>query len=400
MKLLWVVPYAPNPIRVRPYEFLRTLAGRGHEITLATLVTGPSEEADVEALRKLGIRVLEEDLTRLRTMWNAARTLPSNWPLQARWAESPALSQRIQKEVAALPWDAVHVEHLRGSAYALNIHDRIAKFGVDRRPRLIWDSVDSISLLFEQTAEQAASARARWMARIELDRTRRMEGRLVRTFDHTVVTAETDAAELRRLAGVDAPITVVPNGVDLTAFFPPDGGRAPARIVLSGKMSYHANVTAAVRLVREIMPAVWARRPDAEVHIAGANPSAEVRALAGDRVTVTGMVPSMAVELQQAAVAVAPIVYGVGIQNKVLEAMACATPVVASAQAADALGAVAGEEYLSADDDGQFAAALVSLLDDGALRERIGRSGRAYVERAHSWQASAAKLETLYAQVI
>lgn len=393
-----MVPYTPNPIRVRPFQLLRALVARGHSITLATLVTNASEEADLDVLQGLGIRVLAEPISRPRTLWNAARTVPTRWPLQARWSESPALTRRMVQEVLASPPDAMHVEHLRGTTYALRLHELQQSMSPAQRPTLVWDSVDSISLLFAQTAQQAASARARWMARLDLERTRRMEGRLVRTFDHTAVTAETDAAELRRLAGRDAPITVVPNGVDLETFRPPAvDARAAARIVLTGKMSYHANVTAAVRLVREIMPLVWERRPDAEVWLVGAHPTPEVRALADARVTVTGAVPSMAAALQQATVAAAPVVYGVGIQNKVLEAMACATPVVASAQAAAALRAISGEEYLFASEPSEFAAAVIRLLDDATLRARIGAGGRAYVERCHSWQTSAARFEELYA---
>ncbi len=237
------------------------------------------------------------------------------------------------------------------------------------------------------------------MARLELPRTRRAEAHLPTLFDHTVVTAQGDADALRALAGPDAPIVVIPNGVDLEGFVPPATAeeRAPARIIFTGKMSYHANVTAAVQLVQVIMPLVWAQRPDAEVWLVGKEPSAEVRALAGERVTVTGGVESMAAALQAATVAAAPIAYGAGIQNKVLEAMACATPVVASPQAASALAAIAGRDYLPGATPQAFADALLALLNDPALRGTVGEAGRAYVEEHHTWSAAAARLEALYA---
>jgi glycosyltransferase involved in cell wall biosynthesis len=112
-------------------------------------------------------------------------------------------------------------------------------------------------------------------------------------------------------------------------------------------MSYHANVTAALHLVNDIMPHVWAQRPAVQVWLVGKDPTAEVRRLAETaptlpgseerRVVVTGGVPSMPEYIQGATIAVAPLLYGAGIQNKALEAMACGTPVVATAQATGAL---------------------------------------------------------------
>jgi glycosyltransferase involved in cell wall biosynthesis len=161
-------------------------------------------------------------------------------------------------------------------------------------------------------------------------------------------------------------------------------------------MSYHANVSAAVHLVQTIMPLVWAQRADAEVWLVGKEPAPEVRALASTRVIVTGGVDSMAAALQAATVAAAPITYGAGIQNKVLEAMACATPVVASPQAVSALEAVAGRDYLPGATPAEFAASVLALLDNPHLRAQVGEAGRAYVEDHHTWGAAAERLEALY----
>ena len=400
MKLLWIVPYTPNPIRVRSYQFLRTLAARGHEITLAALWSREAERADLDALAQMGIRVLAERLSRGRTLWNAARTAPTRTPLQARFADTPALRARVITELTTTPPQAIHVEHLRGAPYALLARTQRVPNAANARPPIVWDSVDCISHLFAQAAEQSASARGRWMARMELPRTRRAEAILPTLFDHTVVTAASDAAALHALAGANAPISVIPNGVDLTGFAPPapTHTRAAARILFTGKMSYHANVSAAVQLVQSIMPMVWAQRPDAEVWLVGKEPSAEVRALANQRVIVTGGVDSMAAALQAATVSAAPIPYGAGIQNKVLEAMACATPVVASPQAASALGAVAGSDYLRGDNPQEFADALLALLNDAQARAAVGEAGRVYVEKHHTWAGAAARLEALYTQ--
>jgi glycosyltransferase involved in cell wall biosynthesis len=113
---------------------------------------------------------------------------------------------------------------------------------------------------------------------------------------------------------------------------------------------------------------------------------------------VTGTVPDIRPYLQTATLAVAPVAYGVGIQNKVLEAMACGTAVVTSQQAASALSAEPGRDLLTASDPQEFAAEVLDLLRDDFRRQQIGRAGRQYVERCHNWADITAGLETIYTQ--
>ena len=98
--------------------------------------------------------------------------------------------------------------------------------------------------------------------------------------------------------------------------------------------------------------------------------------------------------------AVAPLTYGVGIQNKVLEAMACGTPVVSTPQAVSALAAVPARDVVVAKSPQELASAILSLLDDPERSARLGRNGRKYVEDHHSWGEITAHLEEVYYGVI
>ena len=196
---------------------------------------------------------------------------------------------------------------------------------------------------------------------------------------------------------------MLPNGVDLDYFTPAAAPRDPDTIVFTGKMSYHANITAALHLVNDIMPLVWKERPNVRVQIVGQNPARQLQNLVthhASRVTLTGFVPDVPPYLQRATLAVAPMPYGAGIQNKVLEAMASATPVVASPQAVSALRAVDGEHLLVGDDVESFARQVLRLLEDVALRQRIGTAGRRFVECNHDWNHIVARLEEIYRETI
>jgi glycosyltransferase involved in cell wall biosynthesis len=274
---------------------------------------------------------------------------------------------------------------------------------------VVWDSVDCISHLFRQAAEQSRSLKGRWMTRLELGRTRRFEGWLAGQFDHTTATSPADREALLKLAyerhdfTAGSRISVLPNGVDLDYFSPGYGARDDSTVVFSGKMSYHANVTAALHLLKEIMPRVWNYRPDVKVVIAGKNPPKSLTAAAGScggRAEVTGTVADIRPYLGRAAVAVAPLVYGAGIQNKVLEAMACGTPVVTSRKVLSALKARPGRDLAVAESATGIALELLGLLADARRREAMGRAGRAYVESHHNWHQIGGQLEGIYRETL
>ena len=196
-------------------------------------------------------------------------------------------------------------------------------------------------------------------------------------------------------------VHVIGNGVDLEYFSPGVETREPATLVLSGKMSYHANVTAALHLVHEIMPSVWEQHPEVKVWLAGKDPTAELTALSSDavlrgRIAITGTVPDLRPYLRQSTLAVAPVPYGAGIQNKVLEAMACGAPVIASPQACSALQVQPGYDLLMANHPTAFADAIIHLIGDKRQQQALGAAARQYVERHHSWDHAAEQFEHLY----
>ena len=406
MKVLFVTPYVPSRVRVRPFHLIHELANQGHEVSLATVITDPAEGEDLARLRPALSDVWAFRVRPWRSLWNCLRALPVGTPLQAVYCWHPrlaALLRALALGEGGATFDVAHVEHLRGAPLGLAVRE--AARGLARRLPVIWDSVDCISLLMSRAAQRSlGQPLTRLVASLERGRTARYEGRLVRTFDHTLVTSDADREALLALAkdGERGPVSVLPNGVDLEWFTEPNGKpRDDDRIVMSGKMSYHANVSMALFFATEVLPLILARRPGVRLSIVGKDPSPAVRALADHpAVEVTGTVPDLRPYLQRAAVAVAPTLYGVGIQNKVLEAMACGTPVVASPAAVAGLAAKPGEGLLVGETPEQLAKAVLRLLEDRDLRHQVGHAGRRYVERNHRWSVMAQKLEDIYRESV
>jgi glycosyltransferase involved in cell wall biosynthesis len=192
---------------------------------------------------------------------------------------------------------------------------------------------------------------------------------------------------------------VVPNGTDLDYFSPdPAAVRDPKTLVVSGKMSYHANIHMTLFLAHEVLPLVWREQPETRLLVVGKDPPENLRALSADpRIEITGTVADIRPYLRQSTIAVAPVRYGAGIQNKVLEAMGCATPVVCSPTAVSALQARPEVDLIVADGAEEFARQILRLLADGGLRERMGQAGRKYVEDHHRWETIVEQFESLYA---
>ena len=394
LHVLFVTPYLPSLIRVRPFNLIKALAAQGHRISLLALHPPGDDAGGLSDLRGWCEWVRVVPLPRWRPLWNALQVLPGDTPFQAAYSRSPQMVRAIRQTLERNHFDVAHLEHLRG-----------AEFGeaLEGLP-VVFDSVDSIALLFERALRQAPRWQSRFLARLDLARTRRYEGQLLHRFRRVLVTSPEDREMLLRLTPPPVPeerLIVLPNGVDLRYFRPMGLERRPDTLIFSGKMSYHANVAAALYLVQEVMPHIWARRPQVQVWIVGKDPPSVVRELAADdRVLVTGTVPDLRPYLAQAAVAITPLRYSVGIQNKVLEAMAMGTPVVTTPATCRALAVEPGRDLLVAETPAGLAEAVLSLLADEARRRQMGRAARRYVETHHDWNAVAARLGAIYREVV
>jgi glycosyltransferase involved in cell wall biosynthesis len=403
MRILFASPYPPSRIRVRGYGFLTHLR-QSHDVTIVSQCASEQEMADVEALRRQGFEVVVIQESKMRSALHSGMALFSTYPIQAAYARSAQFMSVVREVWTKGTFDVLHVEHMRGIASL----DALAS-GYP----LVWDAVDCISLLSKHTMASGPTLSVRAVARLELKRTQHFEARLLNQLRHIVVTSQRDRQALIELArtqrgdlmstdeALGASIRVLPNGVDLEYFCPMQVERRRCNIVFSGKMSYHANVATALYLYKQIMPLIWEQRPETTLTIVGSKPPKVIQQLAQDaRVEVTGYVEDMRPYLGRAELVISPMVYSVGIQNKVLEAMALGTPVIAAKQAVSALGAQPDRDLLVAETAPEFAHAALRLMEDTQLQNSLRQAGRSYVEREHDWNVVTNKLIDIYQQAI
>jgi len=400
LNILFVTPYRPDIVRVRPYQFLRNLSKSGHKITLV-YYDAPDKIIPGDELKSICQEIYAFPLPKHRAIVNCSLCLLTKRPLQAAYG----YNEKMAKQLSLLirdnnkPFDLIHFEHLRSVEFARIL----IKNNPDSRLKMVWDSVDSITHLFKQAAKQDPSWLKRKFLEFETRRTAKYEPYFASLFEKVIVTSKKDQQifnELLQTEKMNADVNVVANGVDLDYFGTiKKSAREKNTLVISGKMSYHANQRMVEKIVLEIMPLIWEKNASVMLWVVGQNPSQEIINYGRDpRILVTGYVDDIRPYLSNATIAVAPLAYGAGIQNKILEAMACSTPVIASPVALQALSVIPGKDLISADDNQSFANAVLELLSDPVLSEKIGKAGRLFVENNHSWTNATEKLVEIYHQ--
>jgi sugar transferase (PEP-CTERM/EpsH1 system associated) len=383
VKILFVTSRFPHPPfrgdQVRAFHQIRLLSPR-HAITLLSFREGASPES-LSAVAALCKEVQVVELPAWRKAWNLARGLLTGRPVQVALYESPAMRRLVADRTPG--HDVVHAQLVRMAPY------------LQPGAPTVLDLVDALSVNMERRAAHDRGP-LRLAARLEARRLRRYEREAVGRARRSAVVSAAD----REALGSPPGMAVIPQGVDLALFPFVDGPREADTVMFTGNLGYFVNVDAAVFLAREVWPRVRASRPAATLQLVGDRPAARVRRLGAlPGVRVSGPVADMHTHLARARAAVAPVRTGSGMQNKVLEAMATGTPMVATPLAAAALEARDGEHLLLAEGAEDFAVAVLRLLGDAGLGRRLAASARRLVETRFTLERSVEALERLYEEV-
>jgi sugar transferase (PEP-CTERM/EpsH1 system associated) len=306
----------------------------------------------------------------------------STLPLQTLYFCPPAIQGRVQALLQEESFDLVHVQLARMAPIAN---------GLGSVPKVL-DFIDALSLNMRRRAMQERWP-IKWLFQFEAQRMARYERELISSFDQQIVSSPLD----KEAIGACETLHVIPNGVNIEDFPYTENGREDNLIIFTGRMGYFPNAEAAIYFATHVFLLVLRQVPDARFSIVGADPPRRVRQLTKlPGVEVTGYVPRIQDYLARATVTVAPMQAGTGIQNKVLEAMASGTPVVATPYALGGIEAIDGEHLLVAEDAGGLAEQVVRLLKDPALRRHLARNARQLVEEKYTWERSVAMLEEVY----
>jgi sugar transferase (PEP-CTERM/EpsH1 system associated) len=391
MRILFVVPNVPSFIRTRPYNFIRRLSQR-HQVSVLCLATNESDYRFVSDLQPYCQSLEIVRLSRRTSIRNCVNALFSATSLRCAYFYSQSLRDRVKAIVGSGEVDLVHAEHLKSMPM---VEDAIGSVPA------VLDAVDSISMFEQRRRSLARNPLAKVFSWIEWKRMIGEEARAAKLFDRIVISSPVDKEHFFAPADTRKKIHVVPNAVDLRHFSFRQFDTENNLIVFCGKLDYYPNADAVLFFSRAVWPLLRARRPALRFEIVGSRPPRSVLQLSGrENIHVVPSVSDVRPHLGRAALAICPIRLRAGTQFKVLEAMALGVPVVASRICCPGFAVEPGKHLLVADTPEEFVSTIELLLDNQALREKLIRAGRSFVETHHDWNHAVETLSRIYEEVV
>ncbi len=359
---------------------------RQHEITLVCFYSSKKEiDTQVSYLEQYCEKIIPVYLPKWKSFLDVLTgSMFSSKPLQLSYYASSKMKRIMSKIVAG--HDVVHVNTIRmeqfvdstkETAYLVDLHDSM--------------------ILNIETRVQKEKGFKKIMYTRELKRITKYEKAVVKKYRHLAVLAEKD----KEVHGNTEKIEVIHLGVDTSIFNQQSPLPENRTIIFSGNMSYTPNVDAVIWFLENCWQLILAKVPDALLKIVGVSPVKELdkyRSVKG--VEITGRVESMSRVMGNAQLAIVPLWSGSGMQNKVLEAMACGLPVICTTVGLGSIRANHGENVLIADDSQLFAGYCIELLFDHKRCKEIGENALRLIKEQYSIEHHCDVLEALYKRIV
>ncbi len=391
MKLLFLanrIPYPPyRGDKLKIYNLAKRLSHK-HELYLLTFTETEEDKQYRAPLEEVFKEVHLVHLPKWKSALNCVQALWRNLPAQILYFQSVEMQRAVDRLLQKHCFDAIHVQHLRMAPYLSHRSDL---------PRIL-DLPDAFSLYWERRKQLKRGFAQSILENMEQRRLFRFES-VLKKFQLSLVCSQEDLDYLKKHHNAEN-IKLLPNGVDLSTFRFQDHDYSHNHTLLfTGNMDYAPNVDAVIYFAGEILPIIQKKFPQTRFVIAGQRPVPKVQELAGERVEVTGFVKDLAAVYDTASVVVAPLRFGAGTQNKVLEAMAMGVPVVCSNIGFKGLGIQSGEGAIMRTDPTSFAEAVCQLLESATYRQEVGQKGLEVIRSRFDWDALALQLEQYLVEV-
>ena len=388
MNILYLCHRFPFPPKrggkIRPFNMIRHLHQAGHRVTVCSLVRSAAEAAEGAGIAP-HCTAFESALVQAPVqMARMVLRLPLPTPSSMGYFYSPGLAAKVKHLLATQTWDLIFVHCSSVAQYVAHVRDvpKILDFGdMDSQKWLEYANYKPFPLSLGYRLEGRKMLAA--------------EKYLARQFDLCTATTRAEWETLDSYC-TGAVTDWFPNGVDADFFSPTDGSYDPDTISFIGRMDYYPNQECMSRFCKEVWPLLKQRRAAMKLLIVGADPSPEMRVLAElPGVTVTGSVPDVRPYIRSSALMVAPLMIARGTQNKILEAMGMAVPVVTSPAAAGGVDAEADRHFLVAASASDIAQAVLRIVESPVLRARLASEGRQRMLSHHAWPRAMLRLDSI-----
>ena len=376
------MPYPPyRGDKLKIFNLAKRLKKR-HELHLLTFAQSQEDLGYQQELEKIFTVVHFIYLPKWESALKCLTAIWDSKPLQVLYFRSGKLQEQLDSMITKYQYDAIHVQHLRMAPY---LENRV------ELPRIL-DLPDAFSLYWERRKTIKRGIVTTLFEHFEQQRVLNYE-QVLKKYNLSLVCSPEDLEYLQQTQHAHN-LRLLPNGVDLATFKSMNHDYNHNQIILfTGNMDYAPNVDAVIYFTASILPIIRATVPQVQFIIAGQRPVKKVLELANEHVVVTGFIKDLAATYNSASVVVAPLRFGAGTQNKVLEAMAMGIPVVCSHIGFKGLGIASGEGAIMQTDATAFAQSVIELLSSAQMIETIGKKGLEIIKTRFDWDIIATTLE-------
>jgi len=374
LKILVALSRFPLPAdkgdKLRALHQICGLAAK-HEVHLFCLTDEPVQQESLFKLKKMVKSVHVFPLSKTHIYARLTESFFGTMPLQIAYFSDKSAIKAFRKIENNLQPDLIYCQLARMAEFCKKSTTKVK----------ILDYQDAFSKGLERRL-QHESMLIKPIIRLEHKRLKQYEADIFDQFtEKTIISAQDRDLISHHLR---KEIKVIPNGVD-TDYYKPQPGAKVIDLLFTGNMHYEPNVNCVLHLINQVFPLLAKEYPHLQLVAAGKDPSRELRQLKSRQLQLTGWVDDLRKYYQQSRLFVAPMQIGIGMQNKILEAMAMGLPVITSSLANNAIGARHGEEIWIADTPEKVAEGISYLLNNTELALKLGRNGRELMVNAFSW---------------
>lgn len=366
-------PYPPiGGDKVKAYNLLKILT-KYYDVKLIAWSFGKLPEVkDIEVLQSLGIEVEVLKFNPVIGALNSFIKLLSKLPFEISFYNLASYQKSVLRNLSAGKYDAVVAFFMRAG-----------EFVKDMKIKKILVAEDCRTSYQRRSFEQTSKFFQKLIRFHEWKKLQKYEFEMMECFDTVSFVTTQDIALIKKI-NPNGHYRLLTNGTDIERFIP-GSYREPNTLLFAGKMNVHSNQISALELAKDILPKVAEKNPEIRLIIAGADMNTEIRGLASDRIEILENVEDMVHLYQKATIFINPHRGGSGIQNKLLEAMACECAVITTLTGNQGIDGIDNQDLVIADSVDDFADKIVKLLKYKEAQSRIGKAGRELILRTHTW---------------
>ncbi len=388
------VPYPPNKgEKLRTFHQLEYLKNKGHSIS----VLAPyASESELQYFDVLDTTYCEHVLTHKlsRKFIALSKGLIKGQSLSVANFYHPSLQKKFEDAICHCEFDVIMCS---ASSMAEYVFQSEVLKSLPQKPKLIMDFMDLDSDKWLQYSQQSKGP-MRYVYHREHSILARYEQRIADEFSSCFFITDTEVSLFKKNYPHGTNICAIENGIDKKLFYPPQTPRQQTtpHFLFAGVMDYPPNIDAVQWFVENVWPRIVKQWPQAKFTIAGMNPSEKIKKLSSEPgIEITGFVDDIKPYFDHANIFVAPFRIARGVQNKVLQALACGLPVVASSMGAEGIRYTKDHDILLADSPTSFYEQIARLMQDHSLYQTISENGIETIDRHYSWESILQPLEAL-----